>query len=304
MRRLYIRPGAIGDCLCWLPVLAAIGASDSEVWAPGAVLPLLGLAPRRRNLASTGFSLLGIPGARRPAELIESLRAFDEILSWSGWNQPDLAATLRALELPVHFFPALPSGSASEHVSDLFLRDTRAWHGLEAEPGGWRSEGGRKFLLGSLDETVARTLPPLIVLHPFSGSVRKNWPLANYRRLADAIDTAWGSQVRIQWCAGPEDPLPPELSRDAWRFENLGDLAQALAAASLYIGNDSGITHLAAILGVPCVVFFGPESPGRWSPRGARVSIVSASHEGEPARDTPYEEGERKVFNSIRKLFD
>ncbi len=304
MRRLCIRPGAIGDCLCWLPVLAAIGPANTELWAPSAVLPLLELAPRRRSLASAGFSLLGVPGARGAEEVIETLRGFDEILSWSGWNQPELLAAARALGLPIHFFHALPPGSPEEHVSDLFFAQTRSWHGLDAEPAAWRGEGGRKFLLGSLGEIQSSIPPPRIVLHPFSGSALKNWPLTFYRRLAEAILSRWGDRFRVQWCAGPEDPLPADLAAGAWRFGDLGALAKALAAASLYIGNDSGVTHLAAALGIPCVVFFGPESPGRWSPRGARVRIAGGRNPGDPARDIPYEEGERAAFSLIRSLFD
>ena len=302
MRRLFIRPGAIGDCLCWLPTLAAIGPEDAEVWAPGPVLPLMELAPRRRNLASTGFSLLGIPGARLPLGLVETLRSFDEILSWHGANRPELKEECDRLRLPVRFFEPLPRRDSAHHVSDWFLRQTSAWHGLDEEPSAWRGEGGRHFLLPSLAESSTPKRPLRVVIHPFSGSARKNWPMERYRRLAQSIDTFTRGGVSIQWCAGPEDALPEDLTQDAWRFEQLDVLARALAGTALFIGNDSGITHLAAMLGIPCVVFFGPESPQVWSPRGARVRLVSPAGNGAPASEIPYEHGEIAAFSVLRDL--
>ncbi len=302
MRRLFIRPGAIGDCLCWLPTLAAMGPKEAEVWAPGPVLPLMELAPRRRNLVSTGFSLLGIPGARLPLGLVETLRGFNEILSWHGANRPELREECERLQLPIHFFEALPHRDSTHHVSDWFLCQTSAWHGLGAEPAAWCSEGGRRFLLPSLAEGGTPGTPLRVVMHPFSGNARKNWPLERYRRLAQSIGAFAQGGISIQWCAGPEDALPEDLVRGAWRFERLDDLARALAGAFLFIGNDSGITHLAAILGVPCLVFFGPESPRVWSPRGALVRLVGPAGKGTPAAEIPYEHGEDAAFSVLRDL--
>jgi len=76
----------------------------------------------------------------------------------------------------------------------------------------------------------------------------------------------------VRWCAGPEEQL-----EDAVRIENLYELGCWLATASLYIGNDSGITHLAAAVGVPVVAIFGPTDPAVWTPRGGRVRVVSGN---------------------------
>ncbi len=58
------------------------------------------------------------------------------------------------------------------------------------------------------------------------------------------------------------------------RFDDLGELANWLAGARVYIGNDSGITHLAAAVGTPTVALFGPTDPELWGPRGERVSCL------------------------------
>jgi heptosyltransferase III len=69
--------------------------------------------------------------------------------------------------------------------------------------------------------------------------------------------------------AGPDEALDR-----ATRFENLFDLARWLAGAALYIGNDSGITHLAAAVGIPVIALFGPTSPDIWAPRGPNVTVL------------------------------
>jgi heptosyltransferase-3 len=75
----------------------------------------------------------------------------------------------------------------------------------------------------------------------------------------------------VKWCAGPEDELP-----GAVRFADLYELACWLAGARIYIGNDSGPTHLAAAVGTPVVALFGPSDPAVWAPRGPRVAIAAA----------------------------
>ena len=60
---------------------------------------------------------------------------------------------------------------------------------------------------------------------------------------------------------------------DAVRIDDLYELACWLAGAGLYIGNDSGITHLAAAVGTPVLAFFGPTDPEVWAPRGPHVRM-------------------------------
>lgn len=287
MRRLLIRPGAIGDCLCSLPALYLLQGAETEVWTNGAVAPLIRHASRAISLAGTSFLLLGLPSVEPPADLVETLRGFDEILSWSGHNQPLLIERARQFGLPIHFFPPLPDPKGGVHVADFLIRQTARWHGHDKEPTEWRVPGGRRFLL-NVASSMQRdpvTRRPLVVLHPFSGSAVKNWPLTHFRRLATELN----SGCEIRWCAGPEDPLPEDLEPQAWREESLAALAAKLRRAGLYVGNDSGITHLAAALGVPVLAIFGPMDPRVWAPRGSAVSIAQTTRTGEPASTVPYE---------------
>jgi ADP-heptose:LPS heptosyltransferase len=101
------------------------------------------------------------------------------------------------------------------------------------------------------------------VIHPFASSPAKRWPLENFREVAAALPCA------VEWCAGPDEPL-----ESATRYEDLYDLACWLAGARLYIGNDSGIGHLAAAVGVPVISIFLVTNPRVWAPRGERVTVL------------------------------
>jgi ADP-heptose:LPS heptosyltransferase len=251
VRRLIIRPGGIGDCILSLPAMEQLRSDYTEVGVPSAIVPIIRFADARA-IASTGLDLLGLPGVDPPAGLIARLREFDSIVSWYGSNREEFRAYVRGQGLPFEFLAALPHPSAKIHAADLFLRQA----------------GGDGFAVPRID---CEQLGPgnFAMIHPFSGSERKNWPLDRFRELALRL------ALPVRWCAGPEETLPRELMSDALRFENLYELARWLRSARVYIGNDSGITHLAAAVGTPVVAIFGPTDPAVWAPRGERVRVVS-----------------------------
>ncbi len=84
MRRLLIRPGAIGDCIVSFPALEFLRTEDTEIWVPAPVVPLVQFADRVCPISSTGLDLFGIEGLEAPAPLLERLSSFDEIITWYG----------------------------------------------------------------------------------------------------------------------------------------------------------------------------------------------------------------------------
>jgi ADP-heptose:LPS heptosyltransferase len=108
------------------------------------------------------------------------------------------------------------------------------------------------------------------VIHPFASSPRKRWPLESFREVAQDLD------VPVRWCAGPEEVL-----EDATRFDDLYDLGCWLARARLFIGNDSGIAHLAAAVGTPVVAIFLSTDPLVWAPRGEHAKVLENPRRGD-----------------------
>lgn len=241
MKRLLIRPGAIGDTIVSLPALKWLSGGETEIWAPGANLPLLKHLGEVRSLASTGLDLLEIPG--QPQTALPLLERFDEIVSWYGAARPAFQEAVS--RLPFRFLPALPSQGCDCHAVDFYLRQVGAPEGAVPRlPWEWRPQG-------------------YVAIHPFSGSPRKNWPIEKFQEAARRL------KLPVEWCAGPEEELP-----GARRFDDLGQLAEWVSRASYYLGNDSGVTHLAAACGVPVVAIFGPTDPAVWGPRGRSVKVL------------------------------
>lgn len=217
MRRLLIRPGAIGDCLLTFPAMEKLRADYTEVWVPSTVKPLVRFADYVRAIADTGLDLVGI--AESPAT--KTLADFDDIVSWYGTNRADFRDAMA--HLPFRFFPALPPPPGEPRI---------------AVPQAPRSR---------------------IVVHPFASSVNKQWPLDRFEEVARRLDADW---------AVNRDGTP--------RIEDLYELACWLRGTKLYIGNDSGITHLAAAVGTPVVALFGTMDPAVWAPRTSWREILRA----------------------------
>ena len=228
--------------------MESLQAGYTEVWAASQNLPLARFADRTRSIVSTGLDMLEFDGN---LQLMQQLRGFDSIVSWYGANRAEFRACVK--DLPFEFFTAIPPGDCAMHAADFFAAQvgapSEAIPRVDCSIGGYsRSDGG------------------FAVVHPFSGSSKKCWPLDHYRALARLLER----HMPVSWCAGPEEPLP-----DAVRIADLYQLACWLATARVYIGNDSGITHLAAAVGTPVVALFGPTDPRIWAPRGPQVRVIA-----------------------------
>src|SRR5260370_38306056 len=99
MRRLLIRPGAIGDLIVSLPALECLQAEYTEVWAPERNLPLIRFAGGVRSIGATGLDLLGLPGIAPPPALTATLRSFDSIVACDRAARPEFRCSVALLRL-------------------------------------------------------------------------------------------------------------------------------------------------------------------------------------------------------------
>jgi len=241
MRRLLIRPGAIGDFIVSLPAMEALRAEYTEVWCAEQNVALARFADHALSLGASGLSRLGL----LPSEdVVERLRAFDSIVSWSGVGRDAMVES----GLPITFLSALPE--AGVHATAFYNRQARE---LGGQPS-W---------------TPAIPCPParreFAAIHPFASSVAKRAPMDAFRRHAGRL----GREMPVHWLAGPEE----ELDR-AVRIPDLYELACWLAGARIYVGNDSGISHLAAAVGTPVLALFTATKAREWGPCGTMVESV------------------------------
>ncbi len=173
-------------------------------------------------------------------DVFDRLRHFDEIHSWYGTARDDFRAACTGL--PIQYYPALPRNSLL-HAVDFYL-----------------AQVGRP-LGASPHISVSRyAQEPFAIIHPFSGSARKNWPMERWQELAERLRR----RMPVHWCAGPEAVVRQDLYQ----------LAEWIGSAYVFIGNDSGISHLAAAIGTPTITLFGPTDPVVWAPRGTVVTVI------------------------------
>lgn len=218
--------------------MESLRSEYTEVWTPSLVAPLVRFADAVGSIARSGIDVVGLPGRAIPGRL----REFDRIVSWYGANRREFIDAVRGL--PFEFHEALPPADCEMHATDFFLGQAGAPAGVAAKI---KIEGA----------TTTGT-----VIHAFSGNRKKNWPIENFREVAAHLG-------RVQWLAGPEEVL-----EGATRLDSLADVARLIAGAKRYIGNDSGITHLAAAVGAPVIAIFESSDPRIWAPRGANVQVV------------------------------
>ena len=245
-RRLLIRPGAIGDFIVSLPAMEALRADYTEVWCAEGNVPLARFADSARSIGNSGLDRLGLLPAD---DVVSRLWSFDSIISWYGTRNEVFRETARKLALPIQFLDALPLGGC--HAVEYYRQQALSLGAREV---------GRVPSIRCPDK--AREYA---VIHPFASNVNKRAPMLQFEVLAERLS----KNMPVHWLSGPEEELP-----GAVQFPNLYDLACWLRGARIFVGNDSGIGHLAAGVGTPVLSMFRTTDPRIWAPRGVAVDVV------------------------------
>lgn len=132
--------------------------------------------------------------------------------------------------------------------------------------------------------------PARVCIHPGSGSKKKNWKTVNYLKTARILES---DGLQTEFILGPAEYFLAESlqaqrgpKREIHIVDDLSELALLLKTAGGFIGNDSGISHLAAFLGLATVAVFGPSDPQRWQPVGRAVKALRPELECSPCFET------------------
>ena len=131
-------------------------------------------------------------------------------------------------------------------------------------------------------ETAGLTIgQPLVVIHPGSGSAHKCVAPEILASIVVALQISGATPVILE---GPADREPVTRLLQACvnpqivlKGLDVLSVAGVLAQARLFVGQDSGVTHMAGLMGVRTVALFGPTDPARWAPRGAHVTVVQGT---------------------------
>ncbi len=285
-RILAFRAGGLGDTLLALPSVEAL----RRLSGPGGEVDFVGTEPavglaRSPRLATRVHS---IDRARfRPlfqdsaddAELMAFLGRFDRVAAWS--NLPLLEKKLSKLGIPL--LQASPHPEGDVHAMDHLFRSLSPLGvpGTAPPPSIDLDEESR---LAALDFLKRNGLAPsdFVVFHPSSGSPRKNWPTRRFQELGLRLKRENRPFVWIEGEADREvmaslEPIADPVARDL----PLRVLASLLALSRGFVGNDSGVTHLAAAVKARTIALFGPTDPKVWAPRGPSVHVLAYGSDAE-----------------------
>lgn len=198
--------------------------------------------------------------------------SFDAAIAYT--RNATLALNLKRLALLIESLDPQPPRGAG-HASEWFARPASTL-GFDAT----RPPPTIAPTVQEADEAQALAAPlpaGFLALHPGSGSPDKNWPVERFGDLARRLS---GGRPWLL-VGGPADEaavkaLRREPGAIVARDVPLRVLGALLSRAGAYVGNDSGVTHLAAAWGAPTVALFGPTDPATWAPLGAAVEVVRA----------------------------
>jgi len=284
MRILVLRGGAIGDFVLTLPAFSALRSR----W-PEAVIEIVGY-PHIAELALAGglvdriTSLDKADMARffslKPQfseEQRQYVASFDLVISYLYDPDQTVCRNMKGLGVSnfVYGSPIVREGHAVDHLlrplEELAIYPENEPYPCLAPAAPVLAEGRRRA--GALGRRLA-------VLHPGSGSARKNWPLERFLALAARVtDHLALTPVLLlgeadQAIVERLDAMRPNMS--LLKELSLVQTAGVLSACAAFVGNDSGITHLAAALGRPAVAVFGPTDAATWGPRGPNVAVCAS----------------------------
>jgi heptosyltransferase-2 len=302
VRILLIRPGALGDVILTLPAVQALDwhwpDSTIDMMGGPAVLRLMLGRSAVQSVRSFDAQELGPmfqPDAVISHQLVERFASYDVIVNYAGSAVSVFAGNLERIagERVIYHDPR-PDPDPPMHMGAFLQRPLGVLGvGLCSDP--------PRLSLTTEDRQRAsqwwseRDMEdgPAVALHPGSGSPAKNWPAERFAAVARQLVTA-GFQVLL--LCGPADRVSYGVVQRAMQGMPLTpvmDQPLPLVAALLercagYVGNDAGITHLAAAVGVPLVVIFGPTDPAIWAPRGATVKVLRGGVGTETLRAPPY----------------
>jgi len=271
---LVIHPGALGDVLLAVPALRALRASATVLTIAaqpriGALLVALGVADRAVAFDTLGLDgLFGDASLAPHAPLARHLIDAPRVVCWFGARDADFTRRLRALAPDA--VVAAPTTSAMP-VWQHLLQTTGASDAREPiTPTPALLDDGRRALRGIGWDGASRVL----VLHPGAGGVGKRWPSDGFVRVVEKVDAT------LVVHQGPADAeavraFVERIRRPVLRLvdPSLPTLAGVLAGAAGYLGNDSGVSHLAAAVGTPSLVLF-TEAALPWRPWSATAHCL------------------------------
>ena len=289
---LILHQGALGDFILALPSLEvlrrAFPQARSVIMGYPRILELIEnrfYAEEILSIDQRGMASFFVRGGPLDLRLSQFFKTFDLIAVFGKNGEGNLIGNLnRVCEGRILHINPFPRWDGGIHLIDHLLMELSRY-GFSA------SERIPKLFLNESDRTWAREYwmekgvtaegrETVIIIHPGSGSKKKVWPLDRFLKLTEVLQQHLSSRILVVLgpAEGPETRKIFENERPGLfilaKGLSLIQLASVMEGSRLFVGNDSGISHLAAALGIPTLAMFGPTDPKVWSPRGRNVMVI------------------------------
>ena len=294
-RILVIRGGAIGDFILTLPALKAL--RDTY---PDAHIEILGykhiavLAENRfyaqavRSIEYGPLSSFFAKNSEISVELRDYFASFDLIISYLYDPDQIFEENLRRCGVANLFCGPPKIVEKSGHAARQLARPieqlgiTVAALSEKIFPSLEDREFAHEFL-----RNLSR---PVVAIHPGSGGTEKNWPLQNWIELVSTIQGLSaaedesgrkGKRPSVVVVSGEADEAQSAQFEHDWQYRDLRFAKNlqlphlaAVLGHTIFVGHDSGVSHLAAAARANCILLFGPTNPNVWAPRNENVRVL------------------------------
>jgi len=266
-----IHHGALGDVVLAFPLFQALNNAGVEIHLLcqnhlGALARRFGLAHRIHALESAAFASLYLGAPESKA--MEAVNACEAILAITRFS-PLLSGISNRFKKPIYILSPRPEPGEPIHVSRHLL--------LSCIRSGLLGHGAHLPPVDTVSDLPSRRQTRIVWIHPGAGSPKKQGPLHLFIETAALLRK---TGMDPAFLLGPAEAcLKPALAERATAFRTvevstLEALTEAPQRGRALIGNDSGVSHLAAHLGLPTVALFGPTDPIQWKPLGPRVRVI------------------------------
>lgn len=298
MHILIIHQGAIGDFILSLPAIGSFRCNypraSIEIWGYLDILQLV----ERRFYADTIASINRKEMAQcynedavLDTKLVEHFRKFDLLVIFGQEGQKTLLHNLKKIKVKeVHFINTFPQQGEESHIIDYQINQlSRLGFGVpDRIPKLFPNEDDLKRAKDFFAQRQLDNRSLAVAIHIGGGSRKKAWAPGCFAQLSEKLIEDDHAKIIL-----PIGPADEEIAQEYFTIiasnailplinHPLNELAAILKGCDLYLGNDSGITHLAAAVGTPVVALFGPTTPQVWGPRGDRVFVLYNASECSP----------------------
>lgn len=307
MRVIVIHGGALGDCVLALKALTFLREAYPSASITGycryPVWDYANLGIKTISLEHSGIHKLFV----EPAPLVTGKAEL--VVTWMGWKDETFLENLRkSAQGKVISAPSTPPENELIHASDYLLKSLLE----KIESPSFQKRVFNPLLSVKEDEMLIAEkkttelgitdIKRTLVIHAGSGAKAKCWEAEKFAEIARRWRLTGRQALVIEGYADEEHTarMLKIVNLPVLKTPPISDLIYLLANCEAYLGNDSGISHLAGASGGRAVVLFGPTDPRVWAPMGENVRIVESSADCAPCPRSKWSNcTENKCMNTI-----